>query len=616
MRLRRTTLSLVATALWVATLHAQRGGGPGLGPVATLKSVAVPRPSGLGQYVADDTALIALGKAWFWDVQLGSDGQTACATCHFHAGADHRVQNQIASPANATLDVTPNATLRAADFPFHAFSNPLDNQSPVVRERRQVVGSAGLTRQLFVAAPEDVVADQGADALDPGPYVVGGLGVRQVTARNAPSVINAAFNVRNFWDGRASDLFTGATPFGDSDTRLNVLVVQAGRLVPEAVRLDHASLASQAVGPPLNAVEMSFDGRAWAQLGRRLLSLRPLGRQDVTRDDSVLGGLVHESGVGLADTSSYPALIARAFQPAYWSSGLAVDLSGRTVPPVGDAYSQMAYNFPLFFGLAIQAYESTLVADDTPVDRFLNGDTGALSGVEQQGLNDFRSNAAQCTQCHRGAEFSAAGTTTATNPRAADPRALGFFRIGVSDIGDDAGAAGSDGFGRPLFPAAPGGRADGAVKTPQLRNVELTGPYFHTGGAATLEQVLEFYSRNGDVPAGGNLGPGLGNIRLNAQDRTNIVALLKALTDDRVRFDRAPFDHPSLCVPAGYTEVTPGRLQAETSASGTRAVDRGALIPAVGRGGHAAPLQTFQELLDGVGVDGSRAHTLQTSCSP
>lgn len=615
MRLRRTPLVLTAAlALWAVTLQAQRGGG-GLGPVATLKGVAVPTPGALGQYVADERMLVVLGKALFWDVQVGSDGQTACATCHFHAGADHRVQNQLASPANASVDVTPNTTLRSADFPFHAFSNPADNRSTPVRQSRLVAGSAGLTKQLFVAAPEGLAADQGAEPLDRGPFVVGDLGVRQVTARNAPSVINAVFNIRNFWDGRASDLFTGPTPFGESDTRLNVLTAQGGQLVPQGLRLDRASLASQAVGPALNAVEMSYDGRAWPQLGRRVLSLRPLARQQVAGDDSVLGRFAHESGTGLRDDVSYPALVMAAFQPAYWSSGLAVDLDGRTVPPVGDAYSQMAYNFPLFFGLAIQAYEATLVADDTPVDRFLAGDTAALSALEQQGLNQFRGGGAQCTQCHRGAEFSAAGTTTAART-ATDPRALGFFRIGVSAVGDDAGAAGTDGFGRPLFPAAPGTRADGAFKTPQLRNVELTGPYFHTGGAATLEQVLEFYARNGDVPAGGNLGPGIGNIRLTPQERTEIAAMLRALTDERVRFDRAPFDHPSLCVPAGYDEAGPGRLQPEAAGGSARAADRGALIPAVGRGGHAAPLQTFQELLDGVGLDGSRAHTLQVTCTP
>jgi hypothetical protein len=172
-----------------------------------------------------------------------------------------------------------------------------------------------------------------------------------------------------------------------------------------------------------------------------------------------------------------------------------------------------------------------------------------------------------------------------------------------------------DAFGAPIFPAAPGNRANGAFKSPGLRNVELTGPYFHTGGAATLEQVLEFYARNGDVPAGGNLGPGMGNIRLNQQERAQIVEFLKALTDDRVRFERAPFDHPSLCVPIGYAENPPGVVRPDTSLDGA-AADVLAFIPPVGQSGNAVPLQTFAELLTGVGRDGSRAHTLQQSCVP
>jgi len=146
--------------------------------------------------------------------------------------------------------------------------------------------------------------------------------------------------------------------------------------------------------------------------------------------------------------------------------------------------------------------------------------------------------------------------------------------------------------------------------------VELTGPYFHTGGAATLEQVLEFYARNGDVPAGGNLGPGVGNIRLSQQDRAEIVEFLKALTDDRVRYERAPFDHPSLCVPIGYAENPPGVLTPDTSMSATSAADLWALVPAVGQNGNAVPLQTLSELLQGIGRDGSRAHTLQQACVP
>jgi hypothetical protein len=55
-------------------------------PIVSLKTVSVPQPTGLEQYIQDSNALIALGKALFWDMQVGSDGQTACARCTFMRG--------------------------------------------------------------------------------------------------------------------------------------------------------------------------------------------------------------------------------------------------------------------------------------------------------------------------------------------------------------------------------------------------------------------------------------------------------------------------------------------------------------------------------------------------
>jgi len=181
-------------------------------------------------------------------------------------------------------------------------------------------------------------------------------------------------------------------------------------------------------------------------------------------------------------------------------------------------------------------------------------------------------------------------------------------------VSDDPGGAGRDSFDNPLFPQATAAQTQGVFKAPGLRNVELTGPYFHNGGQATLEQVLDFYSRRGDFPDDGNLGPGVAQINLGAGDRTSIVAFLKSLTDDRVRFERAPFDHPELCVPVGHVPSASGTLQPEGST--LAAVEQWALIPAIGRGGNDAPLQTFEELLRGTGNDGSRAHTLTQPCTP
>jgi len=431
-------------------------------------------------------------------------------------------------------------------------------------------------------------------------------------------VINAVFNFRNFWDGRASNIFNGGTPFGTADSHANVLINSGGSLRPETTRLDRSSLASQAVGPPLNGLEMSFTGRTWPDLGRKMLSLYPLSRQTVSTDDSVLGRFVTSTS-GLRGDVTYASLIRAAFQPTYWNSPAVLDANGRTIVAAGEPsrpgeYNQMSYNFGLFFGLAIQAYEATLVSDDTPVDRFLAGDTAALTNLQQQGLNEFRGGGSQCTRCHQGPELSAAGVTTASRGSAQDPRDLGFFRTGVSPVIDDPGAAGVDAFGAPLFPAAPAPGGNGAFKSPSLRNVELTGPYFHTGGAATLEQVVEFYARHGDV-TGGNIAPGIDDVNLNQQERAQVVEFLKALTDDRVKFERAPFDHPSLCVPVGYEERVPGVLTPDASLPSAGA-DTFALVPAIGRSGNTVPLQTFAEQLAGTGRDGSRAHTMQQRCVP
>jgi cytochrome c peroxidase len=544
---------------------------------ASLKSIPIPRPSNLARYVADEQALVVLGKALFWDVQVSSDNRIACASCHFHAGADHRRPNQLAS----------------ADFPF--------SRSDMEAGRR--VASAGIARR--------VVEGKAGRAH--------GLGVQRITPRNAPSVINAAHYFRAFWDGRASNVFTGRTPFGDSDPRPNLLVDRDGRLVAEALRIENASLASQAVAPPVDDVEMSCQGRTWPMLGRKLLAARPLARQVVAPDDSVLGPFANRSGRGLAAKETYLALVRAAFRPEYWRSPGGVNASSDSTPSASPSvgapdYTQAEYNFSTFFGLAVQAYESTLISDDSPYDRFLDGDRGALTPAAQAGLQMFR--VRNCTQCHPGPELTLA---TYSGVRG-DARSAGlgpdggFFYTGVEPIENDLGLGGRDGFGKLLSIT---GRKDprlarwtaGLFKTPGLRNVELTGPYFHTGSKATLEQIVEFYTFAGDYPA-----PSLTPWGPDPNERITIPAFLKALTDDRVRFERAPFDHPELCV---AIQDSTDRTRAVVSRPGApaRAVERWASMPPVGAKGNRVPLQTFEELLLGIGSDGSRAHHLTAPCS-
>src|SRR5207245_11078580 len=79
-------------------------------------------------------------------------------------------------------------------------------------------------------------------------------------------------------------------------------------------------------------------------------------------------------------------------------------------------------------------------------------------------------------------------------------------------------------------PISPTGRVavDAAFKAPSVRNGELTGPYFHNGGKATLEQVVDFYSRGGDFHEANidNLDPRTTPLGPSDTDQPNILASL------------------------------------------------------------------------------------------
>jgi hypothetical protein len=138
--------------------------------------------------------------------------------------------------------------------------------------------------------------------------------------------------------------------------------------------------------------------------------------------------------------------------------------------------------------------------------------------------------------------------------------------------------------GPPLYPDEVA-NVDGALKTPSLRNIELTAPYFHNGGQATLEQLVDFYNRGSDFALENrdNVDPNVHPLLLGAAEREALVAFLKSLTDDRVRYEKAPFDRPSLNVPNGGSgHITP--------MFGVSVMDDRLEIPAVGAGGNGLGL--------------------------
>ncbi|MFL5270726.1 MAG: FG-GAP-like repeat-containing protein, partial [Anaeromyxobacteraceae bacterium] len=137
-------------------------------------------------------------------------------------------------------------------------------------------------------------------------------------------------------------------------------------------------------------------------------------------------------------------------------------------------------------------------------------------------------------------------------------------------------------------PLQPGERTNvrGGFKVPGLRNVELTAPFFHNGGQATLEQVVQFYDRGGDFARENlqDLDPNIAPIHLLPYEEEGLAAFMKALTDDRVKWERAPFDHPSLSIPNG------GTLGQSVLFGGVPLLDDRIVLPAAGAAGNPIPL--------------------------
>lgn len=672
----RTVRMLLCSAVVAAVLAvgtAVYGQDPSLPP--SLRTVPVPEPSQLHEIVADKQLAIMLGKAFFWDMQVGSDGVQACASCHFHAGADSRAKNQL-SPGllrvhpnltpnpDTTFALGVNVTLARYDFPLTRLNNPQDRTSGIARAINDVVSSQG----VFFAIYKDVSGtpmDDQQFAPDPEGFQVHGVNVRRVEPRHTPSMINAVFNHRNFWDGRAQPDFNGVNHLGAKDTEAHVYrAEQTDTLARVRLLLDNASLASQAVAPIVNHFEMSAQGRTTAEVGQKLTqpeqdstgllsqvltpithileplpllghtvaeisqklaqplrqhsktlqTLRPLAQQQVHTHDSVLGPYSRTPMPGLT-FATYTQLIQAAFRHEWWSSNrlvaVAPDGTTRVVAHAGDDpameyYTLLEYNFPLFFGLAVQLYEATLVADDTPFDRWRRGE-GNISDAAQKGADLFRSQSrGRCINCHGGPELTEAAVTTVfdqtkglTRIREGNLLDRGFNNIGLRPSTDDPGVGGRDLLGNTLSIAhettLPSGLTfgvDGAFKTPGLRNVELTAPYFHHGGYLTLREVIDFYSRGGDffpiTSFSGTIISPLSVPQFTQEEQDQLLAFLLTLTDERVRYQRAPFDHPQIFIPNGH----PVNHTLVINDGTGKALDTLLEIPAVGAAG-GAPLPLF-----------------------
>ncbi len=271
-----------------------------------------------------------------------------------------------------------------------------------------------------------------------------------------------------------------------------------------------------------------------AALGRRLFA-DPILSLDRTRSCA----FCHRPEKAFADTTrlssgvrnrhvsrNAPTLLNRAYGKAFFWDGRAATLEAGVLLPVENpdelalplaalvARLRAAPRYRALFrrafptheitrstvGQALASYVRTLRSGDTPADRYVVGDTTALSAAERRGRALFLGRG-NCADCHSGPTFS-------------DER---FHNTGI--------ATGTADEGRYAITRDSADR--GRFKTPTLREIVRTAPYMHDGSIPTLERVVDFYDGGGR--ANPNLDQEIHPLRLSAAEKSDLIAFLRAL---------------------------------------------------------------------------------------
>jgi cytochrome c peroxidase len=216
---------------------------------------------------------------------------------------------------------------------------------------------------------------------------------------------------------------------------------------------------------------------------------------------------------GQKGSRNVPTLVNRVYGKSFFLDGRAPTLEKQAIEPILN---------PIEMGLtlaeiktrtgleppqvtdAIASYVRTILDGNSPYDRYVNGDSNALSAKQKLGLAVFRGKG-RCTTCHAG-------------PNLTDEQ---FHNTGI---------AWRDGAlqdpGRFKVTGKP--EDHGAFKVPTLREVARTAPYMHDGSLATLKDVVEYYNRGGNQNPW--LDPDIHPLRLTSKEKRALVSFLKSLS--------------------------------------------------------------------------------------
>lgn len=162
---------------------------------------------------------------------------------------------------------------------------------------------------------------------------------------------------------------------------------------------------------------------------------------------------------------------------------------------------------------AIAAFERSLETSNTPFDRWMAGDSSAMSAAAIRGRNLFMGSKTKCFDCHFSPDFTGDEFRNIGLYDAASPTLNDVGRFGITHDSLDLGR----------------------FRVPGLRNVAVTAPYMHNGMFKTLRQVIDYYEQpHLSVKNPINIDTLLQKpLSLTEQEKTDLESFLRALTDDR-----------------------------------------------------------------------------------
>lgn len=300
--------------------------------------------------------------------------------------------------------------------------------------------------------------------------------------RNALPIVNSAFNVWTNWGGRF-----------DSQWSLPLAVAENARIM-KSTRLEVAHLL-------FDKYRADYDAIFPVPLDAALSATAP-------------------------DAARFP--------PAGKPKATAADADGpwEQMAPADRAIVNRIF---VNYGKALAAYTRKHVSRGAPFDRFVEGDTSALSASAKRGFKVFTGKGA-CATCHKGPTFSDDAFHAIGVPQTGDKvpaTDLGRFTDVVPLLASPFNSNGDfsdDKTTGKLTGVAQSAAQLGAFRTRSLRNLTTSAPYMHSGQLKTLEDVVEFYDKGtGTVPDGGTLAPGIAPLGLTTAEKADLVEFLKSL---------------------------------------------------------------------------------------